>query len=363
MPVTFNIIPDEYRLATDADLTERILSRKSELGDKLVVLTHHYQRKEIFALGDCAGDSYALAKTASQHGAEHIVFCGVHFMAESADILTKRYQKVYLPNPLAGCPMADMAGIGDVLHAWDILTNALPGAKIIPISYVNSTADVKAFVGKNGGTTCTSSSAVKAFEWGFKRGEKIFFFPDEHLGTNTSNKHGIPKDQIAIWDYADPKLGGNSVDDLKRARAILWKGYCHVHTTFRTEHIEQTRKRYPGVKIVVHPECPEAVVNAADADGSTSYIVDYVTKAPPGSVIAIGTEINLVDRLAHTFPDKQIYELSGNTCAMCVNMYRTTLNDLAWCLENLESVPKIEVPEEIARDARIALERMLEIQG
>ena len=363
MPVTFNIIPDEYRLATDADLTERILSRKSELGDKLVVLTHHYQRKEIFALGDCAGDSYTLAKTASQHGAEHIVFCGVHFMAESADILTKPHQKVYLPNPLAGCPMADMASIGDVLYAWDSLTGALPDAKIIPISYVNSTADLKAFVGKNGGTTCTSSNAVRAFDWGFNQGDKIFFFPDEHLGTNTSNKHGIPKDQIAIWDFANPKLGGNSIDDLRRARAILWKGYCHVHTTFRTEHVEQTRKLYPGVKIVVHPECPEAVVNAADSNGSTSFIVEYVTKAPPGSVIAIGTEINLIDRLAHTFPDKQIYELSGNTCAMCVNMYRTTLNDLAWCLENLESVPTIEVPKEIARDARIALERMLEIQG
>lgn len=363
MAVTFNIIPDEYRLATDADLTERILRRKRELGDRLVLLTHHYQRKEIVGLGDYAGDSYALSKTASQQKAEYIVFCGVHFMAEAADILSQPHQKVYLPNPLAGCPMADMAQIGDVFHAWDSLRQVVPDAKVIPVSYMNSAADLKAFCGRNGGAVCTSSNAVQAFEWAFERGDKVFFFPDEHLGTNTANKHGIPKDQVVVWDFNQRKLGGNSPDDLKRAKVILWKGYCHVHTTFTLEHIKRIRKSIPDVKVVVHPECPEEVVNAADADGSTSFIVKYVKDAPPGSTIAIGTEINLVDRLAQTYPDKNIYELSGNTCAMCVNMYRTTLNDLAWCLENLDTVPAITVPEDIIRDARTALARMLEIQG
>jgi quinolinate synthase len=363
MAVTFNIIPDEYRLATDIDLTERIRARKAELGEQVVLLTHHYQRKEVVALGDYAGDSYALSKIAARQKAEFIVFCGVHFMAESASILSQPHQKVYLPNPLAGCPMADMAQIGNVYYAWEMLTKVLPDAKIIPISYMNSAADLKAFCGRNDGAVCTSSNAVKAFEWGFKRGEKIFFFPDEHLGTNTSNALGIPKSEIAVWNFRDRRLGGNTEDDLKRARVILWKGYCHVHTTFRPEHIAEMRKQFPGIKIVVHPECPEAVVQAADANGSTKYIVDYVTKAPPGSTIAIGTEINLIDRLAHTFPDKRIYELSGNTCAMCVNMYRTTLNDLAWCLENLDTVPTVKVSSDIALDARIALERMLEIQG
>ncbi len=363
MAVTFNTIPDEYRIATDEDLKARILARKAELGDQLVVLTHHYQRREIVALGDYAGDSYALSKIASQQDAEYIVFCGVHFMAESAEILSQPHQKVYLPNPLAGCPMADMAQIGNVLYAWDALNKAVPDSKIIPISYMNSTADLKAFCGENDGAVCTSSNAEKAFKWAFERGEKIFFFPDEHLGTNTANTLGIPKDQIAIWDYKDRKLGGNGVADLQRARVILWKGYCHVHTTFRTEYIEKMRREIPDIKIIVHPECPEDVVQAADASGSTKFIVDYVTNAPAGSSIAIGTEINLVDRLAHTFNDKKIYELSGNTCAMCVNMYRTTLNDLAWCLENLDSIQPITIPDDIVRNARIALSRMLEIQG
>ena len=363
MAVTFNAIPDEYRLATDEELTERIIRRKSELGDKLVLLAHHYQRRKVVKLGDYVGDSYDLSKTASQQSAEYIVFCGVHFMAEAADILSQPHQKVYLPNPLAGCPMADMAQIGNVLHAWDSLKKVVPGAKIIPISYMNSTAALKAFCGRNGGLVCTSSNAVKAFEWGFERGDKVFFFPDEHLGTNSSNKLGIPKDEMAIWDFRKRKLGGNKAENLKRARAILWKGYCHVHTTFRLEHVEQMRKKYSGIKIIVHPECPEEIVNAADADGSTKFIVDYVTKAPSGSIIAIGTEVNLVERLAHTFPDKQIYELSGNTCAMCVNMYRTTLNDIAWCLENLDAAPTVTVPEDVSRDAKIALERMLEISG
>ena len=363
MAVTFNIIPDEYRMATDEDLTSRILERKDQLGDQMVLLTHHYQRKEIVKLGDHAGDSYALSKIASRQRAEYIVFCGVHFMAESAEILSQPSQKVYLPNPLAGCPMADMAQIGNVLYAWESLSRTLPDARIIPVAYMNSAADLKAFCGRNDGTICTSSNAVKAFEWAFERGEKIFFFPDEHLGTNVANSLGVPRDEIAVWNFRDRKLGGNSVADLEKARVILWKGYCHVHTTFRPEHVKRMREEHPNIQIVVHPECPEEVVKLADASGSTKFIVDYVTNAPSGSTIAIGTEINLIDRLIHTFPDKRIYELSGNTCAMCVNMYRTTLNDLAWCLENLDTVDPITVPEDVKRDARVALERMLEIQG
>jgi len=363
MAVTFNIIPDEYRTASDEDLTQRILKSKEQLGDELVLLTHHYQRKEIVKLGDYAGDSYALSRIASEQDARNIVFCGVHFMAESAEILSQPGQRVFLPNPLAGCPMADMAQIGNVMYAWDSLKRVLPDSKIIPIAYMNSAADLKAFCGRNDGAVCTSSNANNAFDWAFKRGEKIFFFPDEHLGTNTANRHKIPRDELVVWDYRDKKLGGLQPDQLRKAKVIVWKGYCHVHTTFRLEQIDLMREKYPDVKIIVHPECPEEVVNGADAVGSTKFIVEYVDKAPSGSTIAIGTEINLIDRLAHTYPDKKIYELSGNTCAMCVNMYRTTLNDLAWCLENLDTVDTIEVSEEIKDDAKVALNRMLEIQG
>lgn len=363
MAVTFNVIPDEYRTASDEELTRRILRRKEELADDLVLLTHHYQRKEVVRLGDHAGDSYALSKIASQQDARNIVFCGVHFMAESAEILAKPSQRVFLPNPLAGCPMADMAQIGNVLYAWDGLKRVLPDSKIIPISYMNSAADLKAFCGRNDGAVCTSSNATRAFEWGFERGDKIFFFPDEHLGRNTANQLGIPREELAVWDFRDRKLGGLTPEQLKRARVIVWKGYCHVHTTFRLEHIDKMREEFPDIKIVVHPECPEEVVDHADAVGSTKFIVNYVDEAPSGSTIAIGTEINLIDRLAHTYPDKKIFELSGNTCAMCVNMYRTTLNDLAWCLENLDTVDTIEVSDEIKKDAKVALNRMLEIQG
>jgi quinolinate synthase len=363
MAVTFNVIPDEYRLATDDDLTSRIVAMKERLGDRLVLLTHHYQRREIVQLGDYAGDSYKLSKIASQQSADNIVFCGVHFMAESAEILAQQHQRVFLPNPLAGCPMADMAQIGNVMYAWESLNRTLPETRIIPLSYMNSAADLKAFCGRNDGAICTSSNAVRAFQWAFERGEKVFFFPDEHLGKNTANRLGLSDDDVAIWDFRDRKLGGNSSGDLRRAKAILWKGYCHVHTTFRTEHVKRMRQDHPGIKIVVHPECPEEVVNIADANGSTSFIVKYVDEAPPGSTIAIGTEINLIDRLARTYPEKNIYELSGNTCAMCVNMYRTTLNDLAWCLENIESAKPITVPDDVKREARLALQRMLEIQG
>ncbi|MBD3218902.1 MAG: quinolinate synthase NadA [candidate division Zixibacteria bacterium] len=361
MALTFNPIPANYRKMSDDELTERINQKKRELGEKLVILTHHYQRRKIVALGDYKGDSYALSKIAAGLDAEIIAFCGVHFMAEAAEILSSDDQTVYLPNPLAGCPMADMAAIANVMYAWDQLKELVPDSKIIPIAYMNTAADLKAFCGKHDGLVCTSSNAPGAFEWGFERGDKIFFYPDEHLGRNTANKLGIARDQIAVWDFRKRKLGGNSPDKIKNAKVIIWKGYCHVHTTFTPDHVRMMRERFPDVRIVVHPECPEQVVELADANGSTAFIVKYVDEAPSGSTIAIGTEINLVDRMAHEYPDKKVMELSGNTCAMCVNMYRTTLNDLAWCLENLDDIKSIEVRQEIQEDSRKALSRMLDI--
>jgi quinolinate synthase len=362
MALTFNPIPATYRKLSDNELTDRILRRKRELGDELVILTHHYQRKEIVALGDYKGDSYALSKIASNLDAQIIAFCGVHFMAEAAEILSTNDQTVYLPNPLAGCPMADMAQMTNVLYAWDQLKTLLPKTKIIPIAYMNTAADLKAFCGRNNGLICTSSNAVNAFKWGFEQGDKIFFYPDENLGVNTANNFGLKKDEVVVWDFRKKaKLGGNTPNAIKKAKVILWKGYCHVHTTFTTDHVKTMRKIHPDVKIVVHPECPEEIVNLADANGSTAFIVKYVSDQKPDATIAIGTEINLIDRMAHENPDKKILELSGSTCAMCVNMYRTTLNDLAWCLENLEDIKPITIRDQIKADAKIALSRMLEI--
>jgi quinolinate synthase len=362
MPSAYSRTPDNYRALPDDELRQRISARKKELGKNLVVLTHHYQRRGVVEFGDYQGDSYALCKIGAELDAEYIAFCGVHFMAESAVILSRPEQKVYLPNPLAGCPMADMAAIDAVFAAWEELQYHLPGAKIIPISYMNSAADLKAFCGKNDGVICTSSNAHKAFAWAFARGERIFFFPDEHLGRNTANGYGIPKDEQFVWDFnASPAK--RDIAALKRARVILWKGYCHVHSVFQPHHIAQMRTEYPGIKIVVHPECTEELVAIADSVGSTSHIVKYVAEQPAGSVIAIGTELNLVDRLVHMHPDKKILELAGNTCAMCVNMYRTTLNDLAYTLDNLETLEPMSVTDDVKTHARIALERMLAITG
>ena len=362
MPAAYTRTPDNYRAMPDDELRRRIKAKKAEYGKNLVILTHHYQRIGVVEFGDYQGDSYALCKIGAELEAEYIVFCGVHFMAESAVILARPDQKVYLPNPLAGCPMADMAAIDSVFAAWDELQHHLPGSKIIPISYMNSAADLKAFCGKNDGVICTSSNAHKAFDWAFGRGERIFFFPDEHLGRNTANKYGIPKDEMFVWDFnANPAK--RDVEALKRAKVILWKGYCHVHSVFQPHHIEQMRSDYPGIKIVVHPECTEQLVAMADSVGSTSHIVKYVAEQPAGSVIAVGTELNLVDRLSHMHPDKKILELAGNTCAMCVNMYRTTLNDLAYTLDNLATIKPMSVYDDVKIHARIALERMLAITG
>ncbi|MCM2272833.1 MAG: quinolinate synthase NadA [candidate division Zixibacteria bacterium] len=357
----FFALPKEYREATADDLRGRIRSAREKLGKKLVILVHHYQRLEVVEFGDHIGDSYGLSKIAAkQSDADIIVFCGVHFMAESADILTGDNQQVYLPNPLAGCPMADMAEMADVLAAWEYLKPFGGAGQIMPISYMNTAAGLKAFTGRNGGLICTSSNARAALEYGFSRREKVFFFPDQHLGYNTGIAYGLSPDQLVLWDFSRDD-GGLTEKQIERAKVILWKGHCHVHTNFKPEHVHDVRRRFPGVKVVVHPECPHDVVKLADAAGSTSFIVNYCEKAESGSIIAIGTEINLVNRMAHTHPDKKIFELSGNTCPVCANMYRTTLNDLAYTLENYLDIKPIVVPEPMKSEARSALEKMLEI--
>jgi len=328
------VLPDEYRAADENDLIKRIQARKAELGKKLLILTHHYQRVEIVRMGDRVGDSYGLAKIAANSpDTETIAYCGVHFMAEAADILTAPHQKVYLANPTAGCPMADMAPATKVYGVWEHIESVMGKDKVVPISYMNTTADLKAFTGRNGGLICTSSNADAAFKWAFDRFEKLFFFPDQHLGRNTAKKYGIPKEQVVLYDTKKP-AGGIDDETLKNARVILWHGHCYVHTKFQPEHIDAWRVKNPEVRIVVHPECREEVVDKADAVGSTSFIVKYVEEAPPGATIAIGTELNLIHRLAITHPDKKIYELAGDTCPVCSNMFRTTLADLCFTLEN-----------------------------
>lgn len=354
-------LPQKYREAGADELQQRIVQAKQQLGSKLVILAHHYQRLEVVRYGDHVGDSYALSKiAAAQKEAEVIVFCGVHFMAESADILTSDRQMVFLPNPLAGCPMADMAEMSDVLTAWEELKPFGGVERIMPISYMNTAAGLKAFTGRNGGMICTSSNADAALRWAFEQREKVFFFPDENLGANTALKMGIKPEEIVLWDFSRDQ-GALTDEQIERAKVILWKGHCHVHTNFSAEHIEQLREEIPDVKIIVHPECKPEVVSAADAAGSTRFLVDYCRTAPAGSTIAIGTEINLINRMAHEYPDKKIIELSGKTCPVCANMYRTTLNDLAYCLENYQDIKPITVSEPVRSEARLALERMLEI--
>jgi len=354
-------LPKEYREAGTDELRARIQAARERLGKRLLILTHHYQRVEVVDFGDQLGDSYGLSEIASeQKDAEYIVFCGVHFMAESADILTASEQKVYLPNPLAGCPMADMAEMADVLSAWEYLEEFGGIGRITPISYMNTTAGLKAFTGRNGGLICTSSNATAALEWAFAQREKVFFFPDEHLGYNTGIKLGIKPEEMVLWDFSRDG-GGLTKEQVEQAKIILWKGHCHVHTNFKPEHVYETRKKYPGVKVIVHPECPHDVVDLADGVGSTAFLVKYCNEAPPGSTIAIGTEINLTNRMALEHPDKTIFELSGQTCPVCANMYRTTLNDLLYTLENPDTVKPITVPEPTRSEALVALEKMLEI--
>jgi quinolinate synthase len=344
--------------ADDDHLVEQILNIKEELGNELIILTHHYQRNEIVDIGHYRGDSFELSKTAaSDKEAKYIVFCGVHFMAESAEILSQPHQTVQIPDTRAGCPMADMAGKDDVEKAWEEVTSIIDSASVTPIVYMNSDANIKAFCGRHGGVVCTSSNAPAAFRWGFEQRDKIFFFPDQHLGINTGNTLGLKSEEMIIWN-PEKQLGGNTSDTIKKARVILWDGYCHVHTRFRVEHVEKMRKTYPEAKIVVHPECTRDVVDLADAAGSTSFIVKYVNNASPGATIIVGTEINLINRLSRENPDKTVFDLHYS---LCPNMFKINPKNLLWALENIGRANLVTVPEEIKTDARTALDRMLRL--
>lgn len=343
---------------TDKELIKKIRVIKQELGKKLIILTHHYQRKEIVDLGDHKGDSFDLSqKAARDEGAQFIVFCGVHFMAESAAILAKPYQTVQIPDMNAGCWMSDMADAYLVERAWNEVAAIVGENHMTPLVYMNSEAAIKAHCGRYNGAVCTSSNAAKAFDWAFLQREKIFFFPDEHLGRNTGNALGIPADQMLVYDPEKP-LGGNSEADIRKARVFLFKGYCLVHTRFTPDDISAMRKKYPDAKIVVHPECTQEVVKASDAVGSTSFIVTYAAGAPKGSTVIIGTEINLVKRLALEYPDKKILALKDS---FCPNMFKINLKNLHSCLENIGKTNIVNIDKDVKKDALIALENMLNL--
>jgi quinolinate synthase len=363
-------LPESYRTATEEDLHARIRAAKATLGDRVVVLGHFYQRDEVIEHADFTGDSFQLANAAKgRPDAEAIVFCGVHFMAETADLLSRPEQAVILPNLAAGCSMADMADESSVEEAWEQLEEvygdlAAPGpdgrVPVIPVTYMNSSAALKGFVGRNGGIVCTSSNAKTVLEWAFERGERVLFFPDQHLGRNTAKAMGVPLEQMPMWNPRKP-LGGNSVDELADARVILWHGFCSVHKRFTVDQIAAARAEYPDVQVIVHPECPMPVVDAADASGSTDFIVKAIQAAPPGSTFAIGTEINLVQRLAADHPEHTIFCLDPVVCP-CSTMYRIHPGYLAWVLEELVAgrvVNRIQVADAVADPARLALERML----
>ncbi|MDI6855045.1 MAG: quinolinate synthase NadA [Deltaproteobacteria bacterium] len=342
----------------DEELLEAILARKQALRHELVILAHHYQRPEIVGVGDYRGDSFDLSRKAAATKARHIVFCGVHFMAESAAILAQPHQTVQIPDLHAGCLMADMAALEAVETAWEELAEVTSTAALIPIVYMNSEAALKAFCGSRGGLVCTSSNALAAFRWGLSRGEKIFFFPDRHLGRNTANRLGLAPADHVVWDPEAP-LGGNRPEDIRRARLILWDGHCHVHTRFQVDHILAAREAYPEAKIVVHPECTAEVVALADASGSTGFIVNYVKEAPPGATIVIGTEINLVHRLALEYPDRRVLDLAYS---LCPNMFKISPAKLLAILEHPGEHNVIAVPGEVQENARLALDRMLALR-
>ncbi|MFV0389264.1 MAG: quinolinate synthase NadA [Pyrinomonadaceae bacterium] len=353
----------EFVSLSEPELDELIVAAKEALGERVVILGHHYQREDVVKHADLKGDSYQLSVMASETDAEFIVFCGVHFMAESADILGKPSQTVILPDLGAGCSMADMATIEQVEDCWEVLDEI--GAlerKVAPITYMNSSAAIKAFCGKNEGVVCTSSNATKLFEQYLKQYDKMLFFPDQHLGRNTGVKFGIALNEMVVWD---PKLelGGNTEQELRDAKLILWKGHCSVHGRFKDWHVDKIREDVPGVKVLVHPECTYEVVQKADFNGSTSFIVKTIEAAEPGTKWAIGTEVNLVDRLAKANPDKEIRLLAPDLC-MCATMYRISPEALAWAMDNLAAgsiVNEIRVDEETKNWANIALGRMIEM--
>ncbi|WP_185025843.1 quinolinate synthase NadA [Streptomyces candidus] len=354
--------PGDLPSPSDPDLVERARAAKEKLGDKVFVLGHHYQRDEVIQFADVTGDSFKLARdAANKPEAEYIVFCGVHFMAESADILTSDDQKVVLPDLAAGCSMADMATAEQVAECWDVLTDAGVAESVVPVSYMNSSADIKAFTGKHGGTICTSSNAKRALDWAYEQGEKVLFLPDQHLGRNTAVRDmGMSLDDCVLYNPHKPN-GGLTVEELRNARMILWRGHCSVHGRFSLESVEDVRARIPGVRVLVHPECKYEVVAAADEVGSTEYIIKALDAAPAGSKWAIGTELNLVRRLANAHPDKEIVFLDKTVC-FCSTMNRIDLPHLVWTLESLAAgnlVNRIEVDRETESFAKLALERML----
>ncbi len=364
-----------YKSLQPEELQQRIEAVRQQLGDELLILGHHYQQDEVIAHTDLRGDSYQLSEMASKSvNCKTIVFCGVHFMAETADILANRPEKldaregrrvsVLLPDMAAGCSMADMAAIHQVEAAWADMGEVIDTSRVIPVTYINSAASLKAFCGRHGGVVCTSSNAAAVIRWAFERGDRVLFFPDQHLGRNTSLAMGIDDTEMPVWDPYALELGGNTEADLTKSRVILWKGHCSVHQMFRAEHVHGFRKQYPGIQILVHPECPREVNDLADISGSTGKIIDTVRNSPPGTKWAIGTELHLVNRLKAEHPEQEIHFLSPVVC-MCATMYRIDLPHLCWTLENLRDgrlVNKIEVDAETSKWSLIALERMLAIK-
>lgn len=351
---------DSYLLVPDNTLDDRIAAAKDRLGEDAVILGHHYQRDEVIKFADFRGDSLKLSFQASETYARHIVFCGVHFMAESADILRREHQQVVLPDLNAGCSMADMADIGQVEACWGELGSVADTRKIVPVSYMNSTAAIKAFTGEHRGSICTSSNAAAVMKWAFENGERVLFLPDEHLGRNTGYGMGVPLDQMIVWDPYQ-ELGGNSEEAIRNARIILWKGYCSVHQRFTPEQVARVRREHPGIRVIVHPECRIEVAQAADQIGSTEGIIKAIESAPAGSEWAVGTEIHLVNRLGNACRDRKIISLDPNVC-VCTTMFRITPQHLLWTLENLGSgnvVNRISVDERTRYYARLALDRML----
>ena len=358
---------ENYLVLPDHSLDERIREAKATLGRECVILGHHYQRDEVVRFADFRGDSYKLSQMAAKADGRYIVFCGVHFMAESADILAHEGQSVVLPDLNAGCSMADMADISQVEDAWEQFVNLGltddEGHGITPLTYMNSTAAIKAFCGERGGVVCTSSNCKSAFDWAFQRNEKIFFLPDQHLGRNTGFARGIPLDEMVVWDPYQLQ-GGLAVDRLRKAKVILWKGHCSVHQRFLPEHVDKVRTTYAGMQVIVHPECRWEVCQKADGIGSTDYLIKQVNQAPAGSAFAIGTEIHLINRLAKEHPDKHVITLDDSGC-LCTTMFRISPQHLCWALENLVEgrvVNPIKVKDSVKTWARVALDRMLEIQ-
>jgi quinolinate synthase len=367
-------LPDNYLRLSDDEMDERIAAAKRTLGSRVVILGHHYQRDEVIKFADFTGDSLKLSRAAAtKHEAEYIVFCGVHFMAESADILRAPHQKVVLPDLAAGCSMADMAAPDQLEMAWreleqlgvptDTIENGRQG--VIPVTYINSSAAIKAFVGAHGGIVCTSTNAAAVMAWAWERGDRLLMLPDQHLGRNTGWKMGVPLDEMAVWD-PNEMWGGLDAEQLKKARLILWKGHCSVHTRFTTQQIDAFRKQHPQGRVVAHPECTLDVVRAADESGSTEYIINAVKNSPPGTTWAVATEVHLVNRLAHELaPGKTIVTLDPFGC-LCSTMFRVSPNHLLWIMEGLVDGRihnQITVPEEQKRDARLALDRMLAVRS